>query len=687
MDRREQILAAVAAADPALPAGRAAAAVDAAATNPAAAWTLAAALAADPHALSVGAPPVVGRLLTELRAVGSMLSEPACARCGRTGRPLTRSDSGGVCARCRRRQLAAACIRCGVVKPVAARDEQHHPVCARCADRPRRACGRCGRVRHIAIRATGGEPDICDGCFQGRHAVCRNCRRRRPCAFVAEGRPTCQACRPRVPAACAHCGQSRPPTVRWPEGPVCDPCYIAALRRRGPCTACGTVARLVAPPGPGATTCADCAEAAGLPTAHLRGHVCGDCGTEDKLYERGRCAPCALRRRTGELLRGPAEQLPAALTGIYQSIITTDTPRSALNWLRKGAGAALLAELAAGDLAATHDALDAHPHRRAAHYLRQLLVANQVLPARDEELASTERFLTELLAGIDRDPDRRLLAAYATWRVLRRLRRTAERAARPRTHTRHARLQISTAAQFLSWLAGRRTHLRDTTQADIDDWLTSGPSAHAVRDFLGWAGEHHHSSKFAIPAPGRRSGPAIADDQRWALLARLLHDDDLELTDRVGGALLLLYGQQLSRITALTTQQLRRHGEQVLLSLGRDDIAIPEPLAGLLTKLARDGRRYTGVGTPPGSRWLFPGHLPGRPLTPARLGKRLRTLGIYAQPGRRAALTGLAAQLPAAVLAELLHLHPTTAVRWVREAGGDWNRYAAQLIHTHDHQP
>jgi len=35
----------------------------------------------------------------------------------------------------------------------------------------------------------------------------------------------------------------------------------------------------------------------------------------------------------------------------------------------------------------------------------------------------------------------------------------------------------------------------------------------------------------------------------------------------------------------------------------------------------------------------------------------------------------------------LLHLHPTTAVRWVRDAGGDWNRYAAQLAQARDHQP
>lgn len=50
MDRREQILVAVAAADPALPAARVAAAVDAVATNPAATRELSAALVADPHA-------------------------------------------------------------------------------------------------------------------------------------------------------------------------------------------------------------------------------------------------------------------------------------------------------------------------------------------------------------------------------------------------------------------------------------------------------------------------------------------------------------------------------------------------------------------------------------------------------------------------------------------------------------
>ena len=79
--------------------------------------------------------------------------------------------------------------------------------------------------------------------------------------------------------------------------------------------------------------------------------------------------------------------------------------------------------------------------------------------------------------------------------------------------------------------------------------------------------------------------------------------------------------------------------------------------------------------------------LPGRPITPARLAERLRALGIPVQAGRRAALTDLAAQLPAAVLADLLGLHPTTAVAWMHQAGGDWTRYAAQIARTRNHQP
>lgn len=61
-----------------------------------------------------------------------------------------------------------------------------------------------------------------------------------------------------------------------------------------------------------------------------------------------------------------------------------------------------------------------------------------------------------------------------------------------------------------------------------------------------------HARPLLIPARGR-AGPAATADDRWALVARLLHEDTIDFTDRVAALLLSLYGQQLSRIAAMTT--------------------------------------------------------------------------------------------------------------------------------------
>lgn len=118
----------------------------------------------------------------------------------------------------------------------------------------------------------------------------------------------------------------------------------------------------------------------------------------------------------------------------------------------------------------------------------------------------------------------------------------------------------------------------------------------------------------------------------------------------------------------------------------RHQVPVPEPLGALLDTLVRHGRSHVGVGSPATTRWLFPGGLPGRPITPARLAARLRALDIPTQAARRAALIDLAAKLPSAVLAESLNLHPTTAVHWTRQATSDWSRYAAEIANDRSHQ-
>ena len=96
-----------------------------------------------------------------------------------------------------------------------------------------------------------------------------------------------------------------------------------------------------------------------------------------------------------------------ALCGVAEVIAAARSPYSALNWLRTGAAAAVLADVAAGRTAFTHQALDAHPRQRAADYLRHMLVAGGVLPALDEALARVERWSRDMLDAIDHPADRR----------------------------------------------------------------------------------------------------------------------------------------------------------------------------------------------------------------------------------------------------------------------------------------
>jgi hypothetical protein len=212
-------------ADGSLPASTAAAAVDAVVTSPAVLRELAAAAAADPGMLWHGAPPAAGRLVSELIARGSAaLAQPRCARCGRGG-PLFRTSGGGMCKACTARVNTAGCAHCGEVKAVAGRDGAGQRICERCRRRARghRQCGTCGKTASIAVRARDGTPDICVNCYRMPASVCSVCGRYRECNFAAGDHPV---------------------WARWPEGPVCDTCYTAALRHRAPWITPGTLEAL-----------------------------------------------------------------------------------------------------------------------------------------------------------------------------------------------------------------------------------------------------------------------------------------------------------------------------------------------------------------------------------------------------------------------------------------------------------
>ena len=115
------------------------------------------------------------------------------------------------------------------------------------------------------------------------------------------------------------------------------------------------------------------------------------------------------------------------------------------------------------------------------------------------------------------------------------------------------------------------------------------------------------------------------------------------------------------------------------LSLGREPVLLPTPLAELVLHLVATRRGKAALGDRGTSPWLFPGGQPGRPLSAFGLAERLRQLGLHPGQARSTALFQLATDLPAAVLAKMLGIHIGVAVAWQRASSGDWAAYGAEV--------
>lgn len=124
---------------------------------------------------------------------------------------------------------------------------------------------------------------------------------------------------------------------------------------------------------------------------------------------------------------------------------------------------------------------------------------------------------------------------------------------------------------------------RPTSGAWLIEAVTRARSPTSCRG----AAERKLARHFSIPHRDRRGGPAMADDRRWAIARRFLHDSELELADRVAGCPVLLYGQQLSHITPIRRTQVTTATTQLRLrtvfvgtqpSRPRDDRHHSQPL-------------------------------------------------------------------------------------------------------------
>jgi hypothetical protein len=240
---------------------------------------------------------------------------------------------------------------------------------------------------------------------------------------------------------------------------------------------------------------------------------------------------------------------------------------------------------------------------------------------------------------------------------------------------------VANAVSLLGWLRKSGKELVTCSQADLDHYLASGPaSRYHARQFVLWAHENGHTGEISIPTPQPRTHVTPTSDQhRWATARRLLEDDTIALQDRVAGLLVLLYAQPVPAIVQLTIGHVIDQQSGVLLKLGPTPVALPPPVDSLLVRLTSERRGHASVGRTGTDPWLFPGARPGLPLSAHQMKSRLQRMKIGARPGRAAALLELAAQMPAAVLHQLLGVSIRTASDWSDQTGSSWSSYAAQV--------
>jgi hypothetical protein len=444
------------------------------------------------------------------------------------------------------------------------------------------------------------------------------------------------------------------------------------METHGTCQHCG-VHRLLPGRGPdGQHWCTDCA-------GGLGNFTCSRCGREGWIEQRRVCGRCVLTDRVSELLDDGTGRIRPELQPLAELITTMTRPRSGILWLSRPAPQRVLHALAHGQVPLTHEGIHSLTPAKSSSYVRDLMVTAGILPPHDRFLFRFEQWWPGWLTTIT-DPDQHaILQSFLTWHTLRGLRAAAEQGPVGYSRIGRARSELRAAAWFLTHLDTTGTPLANFSQAGLDTlWAaTSESQRQNLRPFLRWAIRTHRLPRLTLPPHPDRPSTLITQQQRLAIIRRIHHGQDMNLTDRVLALLVVLYAQPLNRITQLTLDDITTDNNgQLLITLGQPPTPVPPPFDAIIRDHL-DARANQATAGNPDSRWLFPGRSAGQPLHPTSIRLRLSNLGIPNLPGRTRAIRELLRQAPPMIVAGMLNRSTTNAEALANEAGTTWKHYAA----------
>lgn len=410
--------------------------------------------------------------------------------------------------------------------------------------------------------------------------------------------------------------------------------------------------------------------------------TCEDCGEEAPLYQRARCYRCYFKIQLKSLLDDGSGDVSPELRPLFDALVAMKRAESGYQWLRNPRVRTLLSGLSRGDTELSHAGLDGLEPSRSVEYIRDLLMQVKALPHRDRHVAAFERWLPKKLDSVPDEELRRVIDRFARWHLLRQLRTRSGSGPVPPSASYRARQTVTVSIDFVSWLRDRGADLEGCTQHHVDEWFATPPTTRThVDTFLYWARSQHLIDRMiTIPANRTYPGRSMSQTDRLDAVRTLVADDAIELGTRVAGLLLLLCGVRLTQVLGLGVADVVADPDGVTVQVAGDPIPLPSPLDGLILELAAT-RPNMQTAANAATSWLFPGRMPGQPLSLTTMLVKLKGIGIKITPAKNAALMQLAKEVPAPVLARALGYNPTTAVEKARETAADWMPYVGTRHH------
>ncbi|MFJ2478432.1 hypothetical protein ACIOWI_36850 [Streptomyces sp. NPDC087659] len=140
------------------------------------------------------------------------------------------------------------------------------------------------------------------------------------------------------------------------------------------------------------------------------------------------------------------------LQALNDALASTERVGTAMRWLSGGIVSTVLSDLGSGRRPLTHEALDELPAGKVVEHIRSVLVATGTLPQRDEQMVRLERHVNDLVTSHATVEGRKILHRYATWHLLRRLRRRSRGNDITHTQLTVVRQHLRAAVHLLNWL-------------------------------------------------------------------------------------------------------------------------------------------------------------------------------------------------------------------------------------------